>query len=356
MLSRKENYERNYGIDSLKLVLMFMVGTLHVLGRGGILEQTELSGGGVHFWILEILAYCAVDGFALISGYTAQNKKINYQRIVSMWLQVFFYSFIVSIVLILLGFGDGVSIKELIKYMFPLTFGMYWYFSAYFILFLAIPLLNKFLYNLKDEEKKSYFWVIVVLFSIMGVVADSFATNRGYSAIWLIILYCLGFLIKELSFLSKCKSSWLVIIILLNSILTLFIYKIIGIERILNYHSPTILLNAIILVVVFSKIVPTKVEILKKTAPLAFGIYLFQLNPVIWKNVLNDRFTYVYDLPIIYAITLVLFYSSIIFFSGLLIEYIRVKLFKFLKFDRIECFILNVFIKFNKFFSKLISN
>lgn len=49
MLSRKEKYERNYGIDSLKLVLMFMVGILHVLGQGGILERTESSGGGYIF-------------------------------------------------------------------------------------------------------------------------------------------------------------------------------------------------------------------------------------------------------------------------------------------------------------------
>lgn len=273
-----------------------------------------------------------------------------------MWLQVFFYSFIVSIVLILLGFGDGISIVQLIKNMFPLTFGAYWYFNAYFILFLAMPLLNKFLYSLELEEKKNYFWGIIVIFSIMGIVSDSFETNRGYSAIWIIVLYCLGYLIKDLNLLSKFKNFWLVIILLVNSLMMLMVHEITGIDRLMNYHSPTILLNAIILVIVFSRIVPTKVEILKKVTPLAFGIYLFQLNPIIWSNVLKNKFTYVYDLSIFSSVTLVLFYASIIFFGGLLIEYIRVKVFEFLKFDSIERFILNIFIKLNKFFNKLISN
>ena len=45
--------ERNYGIDLLRLVSMFMVVILHVLGAGGILEAT----GGMVFhnraaWLL----------------------------------------------------------------------------------------------------------------------------------------------------------------------------------------------------------------------------------------------------------------------------------------------------------------
>lgn len=33
--------ERNYGIDLLRLVLMYMVCILHTLGQGGILEACE---------------------------------------------------------------------------------------------------------------------------------------------------------------------------------------------------------------------------------------------------------------------------------------------------------------------------
>ncbi len=56
-------YKRNYGIDLLRLVLMYMVCMLHTLGQGGILGVCQ--AGTVEykaFWFLEILSYCAVDG------------------------------------------------------------------------------------------------------------------------------------------------------------------------------------------------------------------------------------------------------------------------------------------------------
>lgn len=74
--------ERNYGIELLRLCLMFMVCLLHVLGQGGILEASKISeeGGSKIFWLIEISCYCAVDGFALISGYIAQDRPKNMKR------------------------------------------------------------------------------------------------------------------------------------------------------------------------------------------------------------------------------------------------------------------------------------
>lgn len=44
--------ERNYGIELLRLCLMFMVCLLHVLGQGGILEASKISeeGGGPKYF------------------------------------------------------------------------------------------------------------------------------------------------------------------------------------------------------------------------------------------------------------------------------------------------------------------
>src|SRR5574344_1724268 len=85
---------RNYGIDFLRLVLMYMVCVLHTLGQGGIIYSSINGsiGFGV-FYLLEIISYCAVDSFAIISGYTSKNKPQKYEKIVSMWFQVLFFSF-----------------------------------------------------------------------------------------------------------------------------------------------------------------------------------------------------------------------------------------------------------------------
>lgn len=82
--------ERNYGIDLLRLVFMFMVCLYHTLGHGGILKASSGTEGYKAFWFFEIISCCAIDGFAVISGYTASVRSHKYFKIVDMWFQTFF--------------------------------------------------------------------------------------------------------------------------------------------------------------------------------------------------------------------------------------------------------------------------
>ena len=62
------NYTRNYGIDLFRIVAMFMIVNLHVLKHGGTLEQVT----GTQFivtWLIEAFITCAVNCYAIISGY-----------------------------------------------------------------------------------------------------------------------------------------------------------------------------------------------------------------------------------------------------------------------------------------------
>ena len=84
---------RNYGIDLLRIVSMLMVVILHVLGQGGVLKTSApLSVGYEIAWFLEIMCYCAVNCYALISGYVGVGSKFKYSNIVNIWLQVIWYS------------------------------------------------------------------------------------------------------------------------------------------------------------------------------------------------------------------------------------------------------------------------
>ena len=75
--------ERKYGIDLLRMIAMFMVVILHVLGQGGILNTvSSLSLNYEIAWFLEISAYCAVNCYALISGYVGINSKFKFTNII----------------------------------------------------------------------------------------------------------------------------------------------------------------------------------------------------------------------------------------------------------------------------------
>ena len=61
--------ERNPGIEVLRIVSMFAIVVLHVLGYGGVLGAAKGGATGALAWLLETICLCGVTVFGLISGY-----------------------------------------------------------------------------------------------------------------------------------------------------------------------------------------------------------------------------------------------------------------------------------------------
>lgn len=133
----ERNLNRNYGIDLLRIVSMFLVVTLHVLGGGGVLSAAQGTQLSVS-WLIEIAAYCAVDCYAIISGFVCYREaetKYHYTKYISFWVPIFTYSFGITLCTFILkpedhGFG------ELIRAALPISTSAYWYANAYTGLFL----------------------------------------------------------------------------------------------------------------------------------------------------------------------------------------------------------------------------
>ncbi|MBQ6946801.1 MAG: acyltransferase, partial [Clostridia bacterium] len=84
---------RNEGIDLLRIISMFMVVLLHVLGVGGLLKAANDAPIGYEaLRVLQIGATCAVNCYGLISGYVGYKGKFKLSSIALMWLQVFLIS------------------------------------------------------------------------------------------------------------------------------------------------------------------------------------------------------------------------------------------------------------------------
>lgn len=328
----KMSSERNHGIDLLRLVLMYMVCILHTLGQGSVLEASAAGTGGYRlFWLLEVFSYCAVDGFALISGYTASDAPRKYEKLIEMWFQAFFYSFIVTAILSLVGVHVSWGADALRSCLMPVSTNYFWYFTAFFVLYLAIPMLNRFLFAMDEDSAKKAFMVVVLLFSVLGFRGDDpFTLNYGYSVLWLLVLYCIGVLAKRIRLFEARRSSALIALWAACILLTWGVYMLADNNRLINYVSPTILLSALLMVVLFSRI-KIRGRITGKLAPLAFGIYLFQLNGVIWNSILCNAFAGAAKQPLPIGIALVLAYALAIFLSGLLVEFVRSRLARLLR-------------------------
>lgn len=90
-------------------------------------------------------------------------------------------------------------------------------------LFLLTPLLNK---GIESTGKLTYLNVIILLFILLTVFPnhnekDIFFTNKGYSLIWLIILYVIGGFLRRIKISKKLRGTgytflWLYLYLLLT--------------------------------------------------------------------------------------------------------------------------------------------
>lgn len=347
--------ERNYGIDLFRLIAMLEIVILHILGHGGVVNALKVGMGGyIGVWVLTIIVYGAVDCYALLSGYVgySEEKDINirFDKYAKLWLQVTFYSFIITLIAKIF-LPSEITLGSIIKALFPVTFGEYWYFCAYTGIFFLLPFLNRLIQNLKEKELYFLIITITVIYSvyagIMGKLNDPFSIKSGSSFIWLLLLYIIGASLRKLKIANKVSGkkalliacsllvfTWLTVIII-PSCSIYILHREAGRGLLVSYTSPTILLASMLLLILFANIHPRKwlLKIIKYFSPATFGVYLIHDNPVVRNVFITDKFSRLVEGNVIYMVFTVLGTAIIIFFVCLLVEKVRLRIFKCLKID-----------------------
>ena len=163
----EKKHEKNYGIEWLRILSMYMVAVLHTLGQGGILgsfKQGDLSFSIA--WFLETAAFGAVDCFALISGYVGYHSHFRYKKGLRLWFLTFFYTLGITI-LFAIFMPEVVTKDQWIAAFFPIMKKQYWYMTAYAGLFILIPILNRAIVNLSGRELLKICIAIFLVFSLI---------------------------------------------------------------------------------------------------------------------------------------------------------------------------------------------
>ncbi len=347
--------KRNYGIDLYKIFSMYMIVVIHILNAGGVINACDtFSVNNFVSRFMLICVYSAPDCFALASGYIMINTKYKFSRIINLWLQACFYGLIMAIVF--MAFMPQVAgFKDVVKAFLPITFSQNWYLTSYFILFLFIPFIN---YVINGISKKSYQILVVALIIVFSVlystrlaIVNVMPMENGYSVWWLTILYVIGGYFGKYGNDLKIKS-WFLWLAISVCVLIVGLYEVIGILgensngviailsklaesiELLSYTSPAIILIAISLLLLFSKIELKNKAVIKIVAffsPLAFGVCLVHAHPLVYDNILTDSCTKLAEMNTLVMVLAILGIALVIFIVCAFIDYLRVLLFKFLK-------------------------
>lgn len=364
----KLNPNRNYGIDFLRILSMLFVLLLHILKQGGILGNLEKFSLGYNIaWFVEICAYCAVNCYALISGYIGYNSKQKYSNIINLYFQTAFYAVLATGIFYVMN-PDEIGEKAFIKAVFPFGFNVYWYFTAYFCMFFFIPFMNKILEVCNKKQLTGLAVALLTFFSVVPLVvkSDLHFTNNGYSVLWISILYIIGGYIRKYDLQNKLSNVKCVLFyfsgVLISfgqKVLVEFLkFKING-ETVneglfIKYTSPTMVLCAVSLLCLFAK-VNFKDGIKKAIAffsPFAFSVYLIHTAPFVWSKVMKNRFAFAAEYNPFLMILTVLGLSIGIFVLCSLVDFLRVQIFKLCRIKELSVLIEKTIIKIINKFSK----
>ena len=328
----KKNYF--YNIDLLRIVSMFLIVLTHILGKGGLRDAVEGKEDAYFFivWTMQILAYVAVNCYGLISGYIGLDSETKLSKIVFLWLQVVFYTLLITACFSLAGYPlDG---QDWLGAIFPVVTSQYWYVTAYFGLLVFKPLLDKGLRFISDRQLGQLVVGIFLVFSLVPALFNNkvleYSLSKGFGMTWLIILYILGAYLRRLD-LEKIKTSFLVALYLFSSLITFLGMNGIG-EIWFWYPSPSLVLASLAIFILFAK---WKISgqgrlsaLIAFLAPASFGVYLIHLHPLIEKHLLVDQFISLLGLEE-WLLPFALFgLSFVIYLVSSLIERVRLCLFK----------------------------
>lgn len=334
--------KRNTGINLFKLFSMFMIALLHVLGMGGIIGAAAGTSSYYPVYLMQNAAFCAVNCYALVSGYLMLGKEIKPSRITELWFEVFFYSVSISAIMMIV-YRDLFSARNIVYAVTPIISNQYWYMTSYFMMYLFVPMMNKF----ADAANKKVFTATIVVILVLTtgslmIKQDGFRLNDGYSPIWLMIMYLVGAYMKKFNVGAKMKK-WLALLLyvissLCSFILCVFSKKLLKIMlgndiSYLSYTSPFVVLSAIFLFIFFSKLnFGKKTEkFINYITTAALGIYLIHTHPLVFNKLMKDI-----AMPLVNHGTAAMIFGSVamalaVFIICIVIDLLRIQLFRLIR-------------------------
>ena len=182
--------KRNYGIDLLRIVSMIFVILLHIMGVGGVCANTQLfSPQFLLSQFVRIATFCAVNCYALISGFVGWDRRPKPSGLMNLWAKVILFCVAIT-VFTQLRAPEAVGLGDLWKAFTPVKEAKYWYFNAYVGLFFFLPLLN---HGVRGISGRDAVFVMAGIFLVVLNVPNSkisqvFLLANGYSTLWLMIL------------------------------------------------------------------------------------------------------------------------------------------------------------------------
>ena len=324
MFEKKEK-KRMSNFELLRIIAIIIILISHFNFFSG------LSGNFESVTVNSILTYSLRIGvvanyiFIILTGYFLVESKPNYKKIIKLLLEMFFYSILILLVLLIFN-KNLINSQSIIKSLLPIFFGN-WFLIYYILLFIFTPFLNEFVRNTSQKTLKTLIFIMISILVVLTFSKNLWNYNYHF---FFIVAYFVGAYLKL-----YCKNSFknnkkIIAVLVLSSLFTLIstiVLQYIGFKFNISYlvdksdyfirnsYSIFPFLIAISLVLLFRNIKINYCPIINRIATSVLGIYLihenFLLRNIIWKSFLPITFNINSGFLPIYMIGKVLLVFSI---------------------------------------------
>ena len=342
-----ERKARQENIEALRILAMLMVITMHYLQKGGILLPLSENTGGVNLlaWLVESLCIGAANAYVLISGYFLVEASWKWQKLVSLVVQIWLYSFMIPLICLALSIGNVAewTVYDWITALFPLGAEHYWFATAYLVLYLFVPVLQAGVKVLDKKQHQLVLGLLLIAFSLVKSLSPVLlpTDHYGYDFGWFMILFLVAayFRLYGFSFLEKGnRALWIYLgtaVLIWGLSLGMAALSSMGLplaymrDMLYSYNHVLVLVLSVALFVAFSRLeIRTKwLKILVlSVAPYTFGVYLLHENMAVcylwqqWSKIEGVRGSFLFVPHMVITVCLV-------FLGGVAVDFFRSCLF-----------------------------
>ena len=196
---------RQLNMEVLRVVAMLMIITLHFLDKGDVLKDFTLDMGFNRnlAWIIEALCIGSVNIYVLISGYFLSTSEFKIKKVILLWAQILFYSWIITVIYAIAtkgAFNFENGIYDWIPLIMPVTGSHYWFATVYILLYIFFPFLNKGINAMEKKQLKGIIIAALAVFSIWNTFlpfTQPLTDREGMDICWFACLYLIAAYIRK---------------------------------------------------------------------------------------------------------------------------------------------------------------
>lgn len=159
--------KRQSNFELLRIIAMFLIILQHTVVHGSLSIPANIILDTSNIWTYVSLRYTGFFGkvgvylFVLITGYFMYNKSISVKKLVKLWLPIFFWATLMTIVIGV--YYHQLNWNELLKSAFPIFNNRYWFMTTYVFMYLLIPLLNLVINQMSRRQIYLMFWLGLII-------------------------------------------------------------------------------------------------------------------------------------------------------------------------------------------------